>query len=113
MQKKYYIRIYTRKITLKNSYSLLVIYFDPDEIGTWRRRFKKLSVNAFDYLERDMLPAEISLMKKSWRLHHVSYTDWDGLIRDEYFITKDLQWCRKIHSFAKLSKPLEQILKKM
>ncbi|MET7000664.1 hypothetical protein [Chitinophaga defluvii] len=112
MQKKYYIRIYTRKITPKNLYALLVVYYDPDEGGTWRRRFKRLSVNTFDYLQRDMVCSEVTLMEKLWRLYHVAYTNWEGLISDEYGMTEDMEWCRKIHSFAKLSIPLEEILKK-
>lgn len=107
----YKVRLLRQKPSKRNPYIAILAMCGSSGSGSWPRIFKHRGIDPQWLLERDMVQGERNHYDLSWRYHWVAYRTWNGLIRDEYVVTRDIEWCTKLHGVSGLRRPLAEILK--
>lgn len=111
MYEEYKMRIHRKKPSERNPYIAIVLYYVGDgSIGGYARTLQHKGIEIGFLVERDMLPVEKENTKQSWRIHWITYSTWEGLIEDEFLVTKSRTWCQEIIDAIKIEKTLDDII---
>lgn len=101
--------IHRKKPTARNM-GVVIIAFGGSDAGNWNRCFKYKNIEGTPCLSRAMIAEEEEVYKASWRMRWVEYASWEDLIRDEWKITKNIEWCDKLQKASGGKMPLNEII---
>ena len=88
--------IFTKKPTEKNPYILAVAMMSPDSWGSFLRTFKHKGIFTEPIARRPMVDFERDNMTRIHRLTWFKYKTWEALIKNEWEITQDVNWCKQL-----------------
>jgi hypothetical protein len=106
----YQVRIHRKTKTERNPQIAAAVCSSGDDIGGWWRVLKHRGIDTDCLAARPMTQTEIEWFKTLSRMRYFTYKSWEGLIQDEFEITGDLTWCRRLYSLSRLRTPLEAII---
>jgi hypothetical protein len=105
---RYTISIHLKKKTERNPTIAAVVYNIGE--GSWDRILRHRGINREWILLRSMVASEVKHFRQCWRLHSFTYKSWEGLIEDEFLMTGDIEWCKRIHAASRYTKPFWETL---
>lgn len=105
----YVVGIHLKQPTEANP-TMAVAVYHVGGFGPWHRTLRHRGVDTMPVLLRPMTPEETEVEKKTWRMYSSAYRTWEGLIKDEYHITRDIEWVKQIYALSGLTQPLYDLI---
>ncbi|WP_316835030.1 hypothetical protein [Pedobacter nutrimenti] len=105
------VRIHRKTPTKKNPQILVAVMCgNVEDQGTFQRVFKYRGIDPFFIAERNMTASEKLRTEFSWRLQWYSYKNWKELILDEWEVTEDHDWVKKLFVLSGLKGAAQDII---
>lgn len=95
--------LFRKNPTDRNPYILALAMIPGNgDWGSFLRVAPHKGISTFPLAKRPMVEFEVENIKRCHRLVWFKYRSWETLIIDEYKITEDVEWCKKLMGLSEL-----------